>query len=82
MKHYKDDCHHYKVIDNYTVIQVHNQDGTSITKAIAAIALQNYGKNKHHLIEYIKEKKVTPCTEAEYQTAFDKALKTINNLKN
>jgi len=81
MKHYKDDCHHYKVLDDYTVIQVHNNNGTSTTKATGSIALQNFGTHEHYIIELIREKKAKPCTEKEYQTAFDKALNTIKNLK-
>ena len=76
MKHYKDDCHHYKVIDKHRVITVLNL-GTLNTR----IEMENYASMKHYVVEAIENKKLTKCTEAEYQTAFDKALKTIKNLK-
>ena len=77
MKHYKDDCHHYKVLDNHRVVTV-----TDLGELESSISLENYGGIEHYIISTIKRKKVTPCTEKEYQTAFDKALNTINNLKN
>lgn len=77
MKHYKDDCHHYKVLDNHRVVTV-----TNLGKFSSGIELNNYGNIEYNIIQDIKEKKVKPCTEKEYQTAFDKALKTINKLKN
>ena len=75
-KHYKDDCHHYKVIDKHRAVTV-----TLLGEFETSIIYQGYSNMEHHVIEFIKDKRVTPCTEAEYQTAFDKALKTINNLK-
>ena len=75
MKHYKDDCHHYKVIDKHRAVQV-----TLLGKFETSICYNNYGSREYH-IDLINNESVTPCTEAEYQTAFDKALNTINNLK-
>lgn len=72
-KHYKDESHHYKMIDKYTVIQVHSGGG----KSNASIGLQNYGTNEHFLNKYIKEKVVKLCTKKQYDKAFEKALKTI-----
>ena len=75
MKHYKDDCHHYKVLDNHRVVTV-----TDLGKFSTRISFNDFGK-EHHIIQDIREKRAKPCTEKEYLTAFDKALKTINNLK-
>ena len=76
MNHYKDDCHHYKVIDDHKVITVLLLGGHEIS-----ISYENYSHLEHHIISDIKNGKVTPCTESEYQTAFDKALNTIKKLK-
>ena len=76
MKHYKDDCHYYKVIDKRRAVTV-----TLLGGHETSISYANYNHIEHHVIDFIKDKIVNPCTEAEYQTAFDKALKTINNLK-
>ena len=76
MKHYKDDCHHYKVINKHRAVTVTLLGGVETT-----INYANYGGVEHEVMDYIRDKTVTPCTEAEYQTAFDKALNTINNLK-
>ena len=77
MKYFKDDCHHYKVLNKSTVITV-----TNLKRFCASIGYENYSDTKHFVIRYIDKKTIKPCTEAEYQTAFNKALKTINNLKN
>jgi len=77
MKHYKDDCHHYKVLDDHRFVSVLN-----LGRFETSIKFENYGDIKHYLSSSIARGKVKPCTESEYQTAFDKALKTINNLKN
>ena len=76
MKHYKDDCHHYKVIDDHRFITVLN-----LGEFESSIIYENYGGIKHNIISAIARGKVKPCTEKEYQTAFDKALNTIKNLK-
>ena len=75
MKYYKDDCHHYKVIDNHRVVTV-----TDLGEFETSICYNAYTSKEHHIIDFIKDKTVTPCTEAEYQTAFDKALNTIKKL--
>ena len=76
MKHYKDDCHHYKVIDDHRVVTIADVGAfhASISYDVCLII-------DHHIIKDIKSKTVKPCTEAEYQTAFDKALNTIKNVK-
>lgn len=76
MKHYKDDCHHYKVIDKHRAISVLN-----LGEFESSICYNAYSNTDHNVIEYIKTGKVKPCTEKEYQTAFDKALNTIKNQK-
>ena len=76
MKYYKDDCHHYKVLDNHRAVQV-----TNVGEFNTSICYDSYANADHYVIEHIKEKWVIPCTKKQYQTAFDKALKTINNLK-
>ena len=76
MKHYKDDCHHFKVIDKHRVVQV-----TDVGKYEASISYYFIGGAVYSLMKDIKNGKVKPCTEAEYQTAFDKALNTIKNVK-
>lgn len=76
MKHYKDDCHHYKVIDKHRAIAV-----TDLGEFSTSISFENYGGITHYIIKAIEKKTVKPCTQKEYQTAFDKALKTIKNVK-
>lgn len=76
MKHYKDDCHHYKVIDNHRVVTI-----ASVGAFHASISYDVCLIIDHHIISNIKKGEVIPCTEKEYQTAFDKALNTIKNLK-
>lgn len=73
-KYYKDGCHHYKMINKYSVIVIYNGCvGATIDLQAALI--------KHFLNNSIKAKTIKPCTEKQYQKAFDKALKTINNQK-
>lgn len=76
MKYYKDDCHHYKVLDNHRVVTV-----TDIGKYEASISYYFIGGVVHSLIKDIKNKRVIPCTQKDFDTAFSKALNTINNLK-
>ncbi len=76
MKHYKDYCHHYKVLDNHRAITVTNLKGYC-----ASIGFEDLAGIEHFIIKYIKDKTVKPCTEKQYQNAFDKALNTINKLK-
>ncbi len=77
MKYYKDDCHHYKVIDKLRAITV-----TNLSKFESSICYDAYLLREHHIIEYVKDKRVTPCTKEDFDTAFHEVLKTINNLKN
>ncbi|PCJ57912.1 MAG: hypothetical protein COA65_08615 [Rhodospirillaceae bacterium] len=78
-KYYKDNCHHWKMIDEYTVIIVTYMKAFLDVKENAGIELQNHGTIKHHLIKNIKEKSVKECTKEEFDNAFNKAEETIKN---
>ena len=76
MKYYKGDCHHYRVIDNHKALVV-----TLLGEYETSIRYDSYNAIEHHVIEYIKESRVKPCTKKDFDTAFAKALNTIKNLK-
>ena len=76
MKYYKDDCHHYKVISKSRVVTIGLLGGIE-----TSISYENYNHMEHHVITFIRAKTVKECTKTDFDTAFDKALNTIKNLK-